>query len=101
MCPCLSLGQLSLTGTGNGVQCGWEDRHVNIFYSQYCREEVRGHQICQRDVTSNLSYVKKDESFLWVEGQMCAEIKKQNFQEWKDLERIRRDDVELCCLFVF
>lgn len=30
---------------------------------------------------------------------MCAEIKKWDFQEWKDLERIRRDDVGLFCLF--
>lgn len=26
-------------------------------------------------------------------------LKKSNFQEWKDLERIRRDAAELCCLF--
>lgn len=84
------LGQLSLTGTGDTVQSGWEDRPVNIFWSQQYREKICDlHQIIQ-----------KDESVSWLEGQMCVDIKKQNFQEWKDLEAIRRDDVGLFCLFV-
>jgi hypothetical protein len=45
--------------------------------NQFYRGKMCGLQICQREVTAYLSRVREeDDSVLWVEGQMWAEIKK-------------------------